>query len=66
MLAGMIAAFIAQGFDAATSAFVAVHIHGVAGDIAAKRFSERAMTPTDMIGCLCDVFLDYEKRNRVN
>lgn len=61
VLAGMIAAFAAQGmspFDAATAG---VYIHGRAGDIAAKKYSQAAMLPRDIIECIGEVFLEIEK-----
>ena len=60
VLAGMTASFRCQGFDAVTSAAMAVYIHGKAGDIAREKFSEYAMLPTDIISSLSDVFKNQD------
>lgn len=61
VLSGMIASFLAQGFSAIDAAVCATHIHGLAGDECSKRLSKIAMTPTDLINSLSDVFLKFEK-----
>ena len=60
MLAGMIVSLLAQGIEPITAAYTAVYLHGKSGDIAANRYSQRAMTPTDMINLLGDIFLNFE------
>ncbi len=60
MLAGMIAAFCAQGLSTLRSAIYAVYLHGKAGVMSAKHYSQRATTPTTMIKCLEQLFLEYE------
>lgn len=61
VLSGMIASFLAQGFSAIDAAVCATYIHGLAGDRCSKKMSEAAMTPTDLINTLPDVFLKFEK-----
>lgn len=61
VLAGMIASLLAQGHDAYLSAVGGVYLHGMAGDLCAKRFSQRAMLPTDIIGQLPELFLQFEQ-----
>ena len=56
MLAGMIAAFIAQGLSPADAAISAVKLHAIAGDIAVLETGELSLTPTDMINALPTVF----------
>ena len=60
MLSGMITAFLAQGFDPEYAAVAGVYLHGIAGDIAASKYSQRAMTPEDMIGELPELYLKME------
>ena len=48
VLAGLMAALVAQGIDNAVPA--AVWLHGRAGDLAAEDKGEYGMTPSDMIG----------------
>ena len=61
VLAGMIAAFAAQGLKPADAVCAGVYIHGMAGDIAAEKYSEAAMLPRDLIACIPEVFLRIEK-----
>lgn len=49
VLAGMIAAFAAQGISLKHAAAMGVYIHGLAGDLSAKKFSQISMTPSDII-----------------
>ena len=50
----MTAAWLGQLQDAAAACVVAVHLHGVAGDLAAASHSEIAMTATDLVDALGD------------
>ena len=56
VLTGMIASFVAQGATAVQAAALGVWMHGRAGDFAADRLTEYAMTPADVIESLPDVF----------
>ena len=56
VLAGMIAAIIAQGKDILRSVQYAVYLHGLAGDLAAKDLTEECMTATDIIEYLPEAF----------
>ena len=49
ILAGIITSLIGQGIPAKTAAYTAVWLHGRAGDIAAEKYGEYSMTPTDML-----------------
>ncbi len=60
LLAGMIAGLVAQGYDLMQAAVTGVYIHGAVGDLAAARFSQTGMTPTDMIKLLPSLLSDYE------
>ena len=55
VLAGIIASFAAQGIDLKYSAAMGVYIHGLAGDLSAKKFSQIAMTPSDIVECIGEV-----------
>jgi len=48
VLAGMIAAFIAQGMDADDALLLAVHLHGAAGDALAEQQAAIGMTATEV------------------
>lgn len=61
VLAGLIAGLAAQGLPSFTAAVCGVHLHGLAGDRAAKRLSQRSLLPSDMIEELGGLFLDCEQ-----
>lgn len=61
LLAGMVAGLLAQGFEPFEAAVAAVHIHGKAGDIAAKTNSVYGMTPSDMAAILPGLLSEYEQ-----
>ncbi len=48
VLTGVIAAFLAQGYKPEHAATIGVYLHGLAGDIAEKRFGEVGMTASDI------------------
>lgn len=60
VLAGIIASLTAQGANPADAAAMGVHIHALAGDLAAQRFSKTAMLPSDIIACLPDIYRRIE------
>lgn len=61
LLAGMVAGLLAQGFEPFEASVAAVHIHGKAGDIAAKSLSIHGMTPSDMADILPSLLSEYEQ-----
>lgn len=60
LLAGIIAGLVAQGYSLMQAAMLGTYIHGVCGDVAAKKISQTGMTPTDMIKILPGLLSDYE------
>ncbi len=59
MLSGMLGAFVAQGINPFDAARAAVYIHGLCGDRAAEKFSQRGMLVSDMteqLGALMSKF----------
>ena len=60
VLTGMITSLLAQQYPPARAAILGVYLHGLAGDFAAHKFSREAMTPTGMIGCLSEAFLQLK------
>ena len=60
VLSGILVSLLAQGLHPVKAAVCAVWIHGRAGDLCAERFGERAMTPSDMIAVLGEVFKELE------
>ena len=57
VLTGMILALLAQGYAPDQAAFIAVYIHGLAGDMAAYDLSMTAMTSADIAGYLPKAWL---------
>lgn len=52
VLAGVVLALLAQGYDAERSACLATYVHGLAGDIACKKQGMIGMTAGDIVACL--------------
>ncbi|MDP4129500.1 MAG: NAD(P)H-hydrate dehydratase [Bacteroidota bacterium] len=57
VLTGMVTAMLAQSYRPQEAAKLAVFLHGLAGDMAAALYSEEAMMPSDLIGCIGRSFL---------
>lgn len=58
VLAGMTAAFAARCHDETSAAVLSVYLHAAAGDLAAKKYGEASMTPTDMLDCIGNALTD--------
>lgn len=57
VLTGMVLALLAQGYESEQAAFIAVYIHGLAGDMAAGKLSMTAMTSADIADSLPQAWL---------
>jgi len=57
VLTGMVLALLAQGYKSEQAALIAVYIHGLAGDIAARKLSMTAMTSADIADNLPQAWL---------
>ena len=62
ILAGMIAGFVAQRLSAFEAAQLAVYLHGLAGDLAAKVLGEHSMIAGDILNALPQAFLAYRQQ----
>ena len=62
VLAGMIVSLLAQGFVPQQAVTWAVWLHGAAGDTAAEKLGEYAMTPLELLDCLPTVLKEAERR----
>lgn len=60
VLTGIIASLLAQGCTGVQAAALGVWLHGRAGDLAAERLTEYAMTPADVIDSLPEVFKELQ------
>jgi NAD(P)H-hydrate epimerase len=56
VLTGILTGLSAQGYTPEQSAILGVHLHGMAGDIAARKFSQEAMVAGDIVACLEGAF----------
>jgi len=56
VLSGVVAALLAAGMAAFDAAQLGVHVHGLAGDVAAECFGEVSMIATDILASLPDAF----------
>lgn len=60
VLAGVIASLAAQGVRPYHAAVMGVHIHALAGDLAAAKLSQTAMLPSDIIDALPEIYMKIE------
>jgi NAD(P)H-hydrate epimerase len=61
VLTGIIVSLIGQGYDVFDASQLGVYIHGLAGDIVAKKKGEQSMIASDIIEYLPDAFIKYKK-----
>lgn len=59
VLTGLIAALIAQGLSPFDAAATGVHLHGLAGDIAAEIHSQQALIASDLLCCIGKAWLQF-------
>lgn len=64
VLTGIIVSLIGQGLGVFDASLLGVYIHGLAGDIAAKKKGELSMIASDIIDCLPDAFIKYKKEKK--
>ncbi|HTF57562.1 MAG TPA: NAD(P)H-hydrate dehydratase [Planctomycetota bacterium] len=61
VLTGLIAALVGQGMKPWEAARLGVHLHGLAGDLAAQKLGERSLMATDLLDFLPAAFLAHER-----
>lgn len=61
VLTGLMGSLLAQSMTPEDAAACAVYLHSFCGDRAAKRYSEHAMTPSDIIYEFQPIFLEIER-----
>jgi ADP-dependent NAD(P)H-hydrate dehydratase len=62
VLTGIVASLLGQGLPAFEATALAVHAHGVAGDVAAERFTQRGMIASDLLPCLPEAWRRLEEK----
>lgn len=60
VLTGIVASLLGQGLPAFEATALAVYAHGLAGDIAAERFTQRGMIASDLLTCLPEAWRRLE------
>ncbi|GMW01124.1 MAG: hypothetical protein AMXMBFR84_22610 [Candidatus Hydrogenedentota bacterium] len=60
VLAGLIGGLVAQGLSVEDAGIAGVYLHGLAGDIAAERMTERGMIARDIVGAIPDAWRRLE------
>jgi ADP-dependent NAD(P)H-hydrate dehydratase len=61
VLSGMLGTLVAQEMDRFDAACAAVHLHGLAGEVAGKRIGLRCVLAHDVIAALPEAILHYEQ-----
>jgi NAD(P)H-hydrate epimerase len=56
VLTGMLTGLAGQGYPSLEACLLGVYLHGLAGDIAADKFSQEAMVAGDIIDCIGEAF----------
>lgn len=64
VLSGVIGALVGQGLGLRDAAILGVHVHGLAGDLAARRLREVSLIATDLIDSLPEAFGRMAKAKR--
>jgi ADP-dependent NAD(P)H-hydrate dehydratase len=59
VLTGIITALICQSMTPLEAAQLGVHLHGLAGDLAADELGQESMIASDLVGFLSSAFLQY-------
>lgn len=65
VLTGVVTSLLGQDLPVFEATALAVYAHGLAGDIAAERFTERGMIASDLLGCLPDAWRRLEDKARL-
>lgn len=56
VLTGLITGLMAQRYSLPEAAILGVYLHGLAGDIAAEKYSQEAMQASDLLQCIGDAW----------
>ena len=63
VLTGILTSLLAQGYGEVEAAIFGVYLHGLAGDIAATKYSEEGMIAGDIADCLGEAFKKIRPNN---
>lgn len=62
VLTGMIASLLAQHYSSQEAAILGMYLHGFAGDKARKKYTEYAMSATQLIDCIPKAFISLNEK----
>ena len=62
VLTGIVTSLLGQRLPAFEATALAVHAHGLAGDVAAERFTQRGMIASDLLPCLPEAWRRLEHK----
>ena len=62
VLAGLLGALLAQGYNAMEAGILGTYLHGLAGDLAAEQLGEYSLTAKDLLDHLPKAFLNYQAK----
>jgi len=62
VLTGILAGMLAQGCSVQEASLCGVYLHGLAGDLAAEQYSDRAMTAGDILTHIGEAFQEIESQ----
>ncbi len=60
VLTGILTGLLAQHYSCLEACLLGVYLHGLAGDIAAEKFSQQSMIAGDIINCLGEAFKKFK------
>ena len=61
VLTGIITALLARGYSRKNACLMGMYLHGMAGDIAAKRVGKESLIASDIIDSLPEAFKNLEQ-----
>ncbi|TBR19144.1 MAG: NAD(P)H-hydrate dehydratase [Chitinophagaceae bacterium] len=62
VLTGIITGLLAQEYNSQQAALLGVYLHGLAGDIAAEKFTQEALLATDIVNSISLAFKEVSKK----
>ncbi len=61
VLTGIVAALLARGLSPWDAARLGAHLHGRAGDLAARELGEESLTASDLLGTLSEALREHPR-----
>jgi NAD(P)H-hydrate epimerase len=64
VLTGILTGLLAQGYSNKDACILGIYLHGLAGDIAAKKLSQESMIASDIIDSLGEAFISIQTNTK--